>query len=94
MSELDYGGPLLDRDGPSVAEMGKKIVDQAMWKYTSVLLAQPFDIAKVILQVRLAAASEAEADAKAHSRKSLSRDADRRYSEVSTDSGLDRARCQ
>jgi len=83
LSQLDYGGPLLDRDGPSVAEMGKKIVDQAIWKYTSVLLAQPFDIAKVILQVRLAAASEAVADVKAHSRKSMSRDADRRHSEVS-----------
>ena len=82
LSELDYGGPLLDRDGPTVAEMGKKIVDQAIWKYTSVLLAQPFDIAKVILQVRLAAASGADADKKAHSRKSLSRDASRRRSEV------------
>lgn len=59
-SEFDYGGPLFDSDSPSVAEMGKKILDQALWKYTSVLLAQPFDVAKTILQVRLAAGAEAD----------------------------------
>lgn len=40
--------------------MGKKVIDQAIWKYTSVLLAQPFDVAKTILQVRLAAAGEVD----------------------------------
>lgn len=54
-SDFDYGGQLFDTDTPSVADMAKKIMDQALWKYTSVLLAQPFDIAKTILQVRLAA---------------------------------------
>lgn len=57
-SEFDYGGPLFDSDSPSVADIGKKIMDQALWKYTSVLLAQPFDVAKTILQVRLAAAAD------------------------------------
>ncbi|GAM83966.1 hypothetical protein ANO11243_019560 [Dothideomycetidae sp. 11243] len=54
LNDLDYSSPLLDRDGPSVAEMARKLVDQALWKYTSVLLAQPFDVAKTILQVRMA----------------------------------------
>ncbi|KAF4555179.1 Hypothetical protein D9617_3g022510 [Elsinoe fawcettii] len=71
LSELDYGGPLLDRDGPTAAEMGKKIVDQAIWKYTSVLLAQPFDVAKTILQVRLAEEEEFMLDTPARSRESL-----------------------
>ena len=65
LSDFDYGGPLLDREGPSVGEVAKKLVDQALWKYTSVLLAQPFDVAKTILQVRHAAASEAEAETNA-----------------------------
>jgi len=59
---FDYSTPLFDGDSPSVAEMGKKILDQALWKYTSVLLAQPFDVAKTILQVRLAAAAAAETE--------------------------------
>ena len=53
-SDLDYRSPLIDRDGPGLAEWGRKIADQALWKYTSVLLAQPFDVAKTILQVRMA----------------------------------------
>ncbi|KAF2153487.1 hypothetical protein K461DRAFT_321134 [Myriangium duriaei CBS 260.36] len=54
LSDLDYTNPLTDRDGPGIAEMGRKLLDQALWKYTSVLLAQPFDVAKTILQVRMA----------------------------------------
>jgi len=53
-SSLDPGRPFLDKDGPTLIEMGKKLMDQAIWKYSSVLLAQPFDVAKMILQVRLA----------------------------------------
>lgn len=60
LSDLDYGAPFFDREGPSLGEMGKKLVDRAIWKYTSVLLAQPFDVAKTILQVRLAAAHDAD----------------------------------
>ncbi|KAF2220640.1 hypothetical protein BDZ85DRAFT_266913 [Elsinoe ampelina] len=71
LSDLDYRGPLLDRDGPTAAEIGKKIVDQAIWKYTSVLLAQPFDVAKTILQVRLAEEEELALDTPARSRESL-----------------------
>ena len=82
LSELDYGGPLLDRDGPTVGEIGKKIFDQAIWKYTSVLLAQPFDVAKTILQIRLAAVSEGQMDTKVRSGQSTSSDVDRRRADV------------
>lgn len=33
-------------------KMIKDLLDQALMKYTSVLLAQPFDVSKTILQVR------------------------------------------
>jgi hypothetical protein len=58
--DLDYSSFLNDGDSASVADMGRKILDQALWKYTSVLLAQPFDVAKTILQVRLATQLDAE----------------------------------
>ncbi|KAK8004066.1 Phospholipase d1 [Apiospora arundinis] len=31
----------------------KEFVDELLWKYTSVLMAQPFEVAKTVLQVRL-----------------------------------------
>lgn len=34
--------------------MTKRLVDQAIWNYTSVLLAQPFEVAKIVLQCHLA----------------------------------------
>ena len=34
----------------SVADAAKRLADQAIWKYTSVFLAQPFDVAKTLLQ--------------------------------------------
>jgi len=59
--------------------MAKKILDQAVWKYTSVLLAQPLDVAKVVLQVRLAKSDVVAAEKKARSR---TRDSERRHAEV------------
>mgnify|MGYP000875857411 CR=1 FL=1 len=58
--DIDYSSFLNDGDSASVADMGRKVLDQALWKYTSVLLAQPFDVAKTILQVRLATQLDAE----------------------------------
>ena len=54
-SDLDYGDYL--ESSPSVSEWMKDIVDRALWKYTSILLAQPFDVAKTILQVYVASNS-------------------------------------
>ncbi|KAF2096283.1 hypothetical protein NA57DRAFT_43719 [Rhizodiscina lignyota] len=53
LSDLDYGDYLPERS-PSISEYVKKLMDQAIWNYTSVLLAQPFEVAKTILQVHLA----------------------------------------
>jgi len=87
---FDYGAPLFDGDSPSVAEMGKKILDQALWKYTSVLLAQPFDVAKTILQVRLAAvAADTEDSTRGSPRPKLSSFSPSRQSASESDSDQD-----
>ena len=63
LSDLDYGDYLADAS-PSVTEMVKRLVDQGLWKYTSVLLAQPFEVAKVVLQVHDAEALERSSGSK------------------------------
>ncbi|KAF2677639.1 mitochondrial carrier [Lentithecium fluviatile CBS 122367] len=53
LSDLDYDSYFAD-SSPSVAGHAKKLLDQALWNYTSVLLAQPFEVAKTLLQVHQA----------------------------------------
>lgn len=50
-SDLDYNDYLKD-SSPSVAGSVYEFTQELMWKYTSVLMAQPFEVAKTILQVR------------------------------------------
>ncbi|KAI0397095.1 mitochondrial carrier [Xylariaceae sp. FL0594] len=50
--DLDYKDHL-DELSPSTVESIKQFVDELLWKYTSVLMAQPFEVAKTILQVRV-----------------------------------------
>ena len=50
-SELDYGDYLSDNT-PTAVESVRKQVDDWFYKYTSILLSQPFDVAKLMLQVR------------------------------------------
>lgn len=50
LSDLDYDS-YFPGSSPTVAEHAKRLLDQALWNYTSVLLAQPFDVAKTLLQV-------------------------------------------
>ena len=64
MDYTDY----IPESSPSSTAIVKGLVEQAIWKYTSVFLAQPFDIAKTVLQVQAggqaqrAQAKEAVAD--------------------------------
>jgi fusion and transport protein UGO1 len=51
LSDLDYDSYFAD-SSPSVAGHARRLLDQALWNYTSVLLAQPFEVAKTILQIR------------------------------------------
>lgn len=50
-SDLHYDDYLGD-SSPSVVQAVKEFLDELLWKYTSVLMAQPFEVAKTILQVR------------------------------------------
>lgn len=50
-SDLDYKD-YISEPSPSVVGSVKDMVNELMWKYTSVFLAQPFEAAKLILQVR------------------------------------------
>jgi fusion and transport protein UGO1 len=51
LTDLDYNGYLGD-SSPSAVQAIKELLDELIWKYTSVLMAQPFEVAKTILQVR------------------------------------------
>lgn len=51
--DLDYSD-YVPEGSASVAGSLKKLLDGAVWKYTSVLMAQPFEVAKLILQVHVA----------------------------------------
>lgn len=50
-NDLDYKG-YLDDGSPTVSQSLKEFLDDLVWKYTSVLMAQPFEVAKTILQAR------------------------------------------
>ena len=54
LSDIDYED-YLPESSPSTAELVKRLANQAVWKYTSVFLAQPFEVAKILLQCHLAA---------------------------------------
>jgi hypothetical protein len=49
--DIDYKD-YISEPSPSVIKTVKDLVDELLWKYTSVLMAQPFEVAKTILQVR------------------------------------------
>jgi mitochondrial fusion and transport protein UGO1 len=50
-SDIDYS-EYVSEGSLSTIDMIKELLDQALYKYMSVLLAQPFEVAKTILQVR------------------------------------------
>ncbi|TDZ30179.1 Mitochondrial fusion and transport protein ugo1 [Colletotrichum spinosum] len=50
-SDIDYKD-YISEPSPSVVQTVKDLLDELLWKYTSVLMAQPFEVAKTVLQVR------------------------------------------
>ncbi len=50
-SDIDYKDYIAE-PSPSLVKSVKDLADELMWKYSSVLMAQPFEVAKTILQVR------------------------------------------
>ena len=76
-SDIDYKDY---EPSPSVVQTIKELLDELLWKYTSVLMAQPFEVAKTIMQVRaqddlggLEAAAEAAAEEARQSQQSSQR---------------------
>lgn len=57
LADMDYSDYLSD-PSPSSTGTIKSIAEQAIWKYTSVFLAQPFEVAKTVLQVRAPGAEQ------------------------------------
>ncbi|KAH8890069.1 mitochondrial carrier [Thozetella sp. PMI_491] len=51
-NDIDYKD-YISEPSPSVVQTVKDLIDELLWKYTSVLMAQPFEVAKTLLQVRL-----------------------------------------
>lgn len=60
LSDLDYSD-YLDAS-PSVSEWFRDLLDRAVWKYSSALLAQPFDVAKTLLQIYVVPGEEETED--------------------------------
>ncbi len=50
-SDIDYTD-YLSESSPSALESVKRQIDDWFYRYMSILLAQPFDVAKTVLQVR------------------------------------------
>lgn len=53
LSDLNYSEILGDA-APTTGDSLKALLDQALWKYSSVFMAQPFEVAKTVLQCHLA----------------------------------------
>ena len=70
-------------------DMIRQMLDEAMYKYLAVLLAQPFDVAKTILQVKSqgAIASETQENAK-KTKKGMSDFMESRYADVCAGSAI------
>lgn len=49
LSDIDYN-EFLGEAGPTTGESIKSVFDQLIWKYTSVFMAQPFEVARTVLQ--------------------------------------------
>ena len=73
-SDLDYTDYLAD-SSPSSFDSVKRQIDDWFYKYMSILLAQPFDVAKTVLQVRSQASEDDSIQlADVRSKQSISKD--------------------
>ena len=49
---MDYSD-YISESSPAPTDFIRRLVEQALWKYFSVFLAQPFEVAKIVLQVHV-----------------------------------------
>lgn len=78
---MDYSD-YVSEDSRSTLDMIRQMLDDAMYKYLAVLLAQPFDVAKTVLQVRSQGLLDDSCGKKAAG-KGAERFMDSRYADVS-----------
>lgn len=57
--DLDYAD-YIPEASPTVTGQARTLIDKAIWKYTSVVMAQPFEVAKLIIQTRVAQETDAD----------------------------------
>ena len=72
LADMDYSEYISD-SSPSVTIVAKNLMEQAIWKYTSVFLAQPFEVAKTVLQVQVSGSKAAAGGAKPKSEEDMRR---------------------
>ncbi|KAH6850623.1 mitochondrial carrier domain-containing protein [Chaetomium sp. MPI-CAGE-AT-0009] len=92
-SDIDYKDYIAE-PSPSVVQTVKEVLDELLWKYTSVLMAQPFEVAKTIMQVRAQddlGGLEAAAEAAAESRQRQARQKINLYDELEVRASSDHA---
>lgn len=80
-TDMDYGDYLSD-SSPTAFDSVKRQIDEWFYRYMSILLAQPFEVAKTVLQVRSQALEDGSIShsEKTNSRRSSYRDS--MYSDV------------
>jgi mitochondrial fusion and transport protein UGO1 len=83
-SDLDYGD-YLPQASPSVTDMAKQLLDRALWNYSAILLSQPLEVAKVVLQCYDAGAV-AQSNGGVDGRRTYTRDVSMVYSDSESDS--------
>lgn len=74
LADMDYSEYLLEPSSSPSAFI-KHLFEQGLWKYTTILFAQPFEVAKIVLQVQLANSKQhtlSAADFTGPSRRALS----------------------
>lgn len=57
--DLNYS-EYIPEASPSVTGQAKALLDKTVWRYANVLMAQPFEVAKLIIQTRVAQESDAD----------------------------------
>lgn len=72
LADMDYSEYLLEPSSSPSAFI-KNLFEQGLWKYTSIFLVQPFEVAKIVLQVQLANSKQKSLSAAAFTGPSRSR---------------------
>jgi fusion and transport protein UGO1 len=85
LSDLNYND-ILGEGASTTGESLRSLADQALWKYSSIFMAQPFEVAKMVLQVKRGSTSVPEVAIKQrYQRRSLGNSSARDYGDEDDD---------